>query len=75
MQAQIHLIGRFTEISERELILRKTALNQRFQPPVMLHPLAQRVADEADVVALVELQRRSLRGYGTAAEESRGKHN
>ena len=50
----INLIAGITEIAEHQIVLREPRVNQRLQPPKVLHPLRQRIADNANVVPLVE---------------------
>ena len=50
-----HFIAGDREIAHRQVQLRMGGDDQRFQPAVMLHAVGQRVADESDVVAFLEL--------------------
>ena len=55
-QARRQIVSRKTEVSKNQFMLRKAAVNPRLQPAEILHPLGQRVADEADVVAFFQFQ-------------------
>ena len=44
------------QIAKHQILIRKPARQQRLQPAMMLHPVAERVADDADAVTLFELK-------------------
>jgi hypothetical protein len=52
-----HFVAAEAEVAHYELVLREPRLQQRLQPAVVLHPLGEGVADDADVVFLSELER------------------
>ena len=66
----INLIAGITEIANDQVVLRKPSLNQRLQPPVMLHPLGERAADDANVVPFVELQLLRIRSGSNNQRDS-----
>src|SRR5258708_17062972 len=49
------------EIADDQLVLRKSRLQHRLQPAVVLHPLRQGIADDPDVILLAKLKRRGGR--------------
>ena len=51
------LVAGEAEVAEDQLVVREAAVEERLEPAVVLHAVGQGVADEADVVALVQLQR------------------
>ena len=55
-QPQIDLVARETEITDHEVIIRKSAVEIGLQPSIMLHPISQSIADEADMIPLMDLQ-------------------
>src|SRR5436190_10568944 len=67
--AERDLVPRNGQITKYQILVRKPTDNQRLQPAVMLHPVAEGVADDADVVPLLELQR--LSGNGRGEDERR----
>ena len=50
------LVAREAQVAEDEAVLGETALKVCFQPAVVLHALGQSVADQADVIAGVQVQ-------------------
>ncbi len=50
------LVGGVAQVANRQLKAGKPALEHRLQPAVVLHPVGQRIADQADVVSLAKLQ-------------------
>jgi hypothetical protein len=60
----INLVAGITEIPNDQFMAWEARLDERLQPPVMLHPLGQRIADDANVVSLLKLQRSRLRDGG-----------
>jgi hypothetical protein len=55
-RSKVDLVGRPAKVSEDKTLVRKTALNRRFEKIVVLHPLGQGVADDHDLVAFVDRQ-------------------
>src|SRR5438874_13613542 len=51
-----NLITGGREITENQVMIRKVGVDERFQPAVMLHPIRQRIADQADMVALAQAE-------------------
>ena len=71
-ELQIDFIAREAEIAEHQFVAGKTGVGHGFQPTIVLHPIGERVADDADVFALLEFQRgRVSRGRGQGREESK----
>ena len=71
------LIGGPGEVADDEVMLGEALMEERLPVVVTLklHALGQRVADEADVVAGLELQRRGVGGgEGEGGEEERAEH-
>ena len=50
-QARRDLVAAEAEIADDQVVLRKARVQQRLEPAVVLHPLGERVADDADVIA------------------------
>ena len=44
------------EVAENQIVLRKLRNDEHFQPAVMLHPVRERVADDANVVARLQFK-------------------
>jgi hypothetical protein len=53
-------------------VLREAGLDERLEPAVVLHAFGERVADHADVVALVQLELRRLLGARQGGQRSEG---
>src|SRR5260370_18194628 len=68
-QASGQLIGGEAEIAKYQHMLGKTALEERFQPAVMLHAVGEGVADDAYVIAGLDLQ--ALRRFGAVLGRER----
>ena len=51
------LVAAEAKIANHEVVLREARVQQRLEPAVVLHPLGQRVADEADVIARAQDER------------------
>ena len=58
----VHLVAAVAQVAEHQVVLRIASVNQRLEPTGMLHPLGQRVADQADVVSLAKFERRRSSG-------------
>jgi len=57
-QARRDLIAAETKIADHQLVSREPRLQQRLQPSVVLQPLGQGVADDADVIFRLKHERR-----------------
>src|SRR5260370_1053784 len=68
-QASGQLIGGEAEIATYQQMLGNTALEERFQPAVMLHAVGEGVADDAYVIAGLDLQ--ALRRFGAVLGRER----
>src|SRR5207248_1182666 len=55
-QPQRNLVARIAQIAKYQVVLREPADQPRLQPAEILHPLGQRVADDADMVAFFDFQ-------------------
>lgn len=60
----IDFVAAVSQVAKHQVVLRIAGVNQRLEPARMLHPLGQRIADNADVIPLVQLKRRGGRGEG-----------
>ena len=66
-QADGEFVAGEAEIAEDEIVLRQARMDECFEPAVVLHAVGRAVADDADMVAGVELER--LRGGGGGGGE------
>ena len=69
----VDLIPRIAEVAEDEFMLGEPHMNECFEPAIVLHPLGQRVADDADVVSLFEFEGKRLGGHQRRNEEQERK--
>ena len=67
---QRQFVGRPAEVVDDQLQLREAAVQQRFPVAEILHPLGQRVADEDDPVAVLQIERRGFGGVGQAGRQA-----
>ena len=59
------LVARIAEVADDEVVLREACIEESLQPAVVLHPLGERIADDANVIAGPEFQAaRRLSGIG-----------
>jgi hypothetical protein len=71
------LVRGVPEVADGEVEVGVAGVEQGFEPPVVLHAVGERVADDADVVALLQLERgdgrrvRGGRGRGLGGLEQR----
>ncbi len=63
-QADCQFIAGEAQVAKHQFMPWKTALDENFQPAVMLHAIGERVADQGNVVALRKFQRRPLQRRG-----------
>jgi hypothetical protein len=49
-------VARKAEVAHDQLVRRKPRVQSRLQPAVVLHPFGQRVADDRDAVAGLQLE-------------------
>ena len=54
-QPHLQLVARKAQVADRQVMLGEPLVQKRLQPAKMLHALGQRIADDADVVAFVQL--------------------
>ena len=55
-QPQVDLVAGKTEVADHQIVLGKASEERRLQPTIVLHPIGQRVADQADVRARPNVQ-------------------
>ena len=59
---QVYLVGGKSQVSDDQVLVWKANVEQRFPVTEVLHPFGQRVADQRDSVAVVQLK--ELPGVG-----------
>ena len=70
-RAGVDLIAAEPEVAHDQPVLRIARLEHRLEPAVVLHPLGQRVADDADVVVRLQRERLLPREHRAATPASR----
>src|SRR5215475_7429485 len=68
-----HLVAGETQVAEDELVLGEAGLNDSLQPAVVLHPVGERVADNANVIARLEFQLRRVGVEWSSPRREEGK--
>ena len=69
-EAEHQLVAGVTEIAHDQLMPGKAGLQERFQPTVVLHAIGQGVADDADVIAFLDVyQMMKARADSSATQE------